>query len=670
MGTRNPYRISVDKKTGYLYWGDVGPDASVDSAGRGPRSFDEINQARKAGFHGWPYFVGNNQAYFERDFKSGKLGPIFDTAHPINKSPNNTGLAELPPATEPLIWYPYDASAEFPLVGSGGRSAMAGEVFYSEDFKNAPRSFPGYYNGKLFIYEWMRGWIMAVTLDKQGNYVSMERFMPAFRFSNPIDMQFSPDGDLYLLEYGTAWFQGNEDARLVRIEYNGGNRKPLINIAVDKAKGAIPLEVHFTSAGTKDFDRDELSYEWTIVSADNKEVVALKTQDPSFTFKESGIYKATLTVTDSKGAHASGDITIEAGNEPPVLSFNMTRGNKTFFFPGRSFDYEVNVTDLEDGSLEKGTIHADQVSVTIDYLKEGFDQVQVAQGHVQADAVAAGARGKRLMGENDCKSCHAVEKKSIGPSFKEVAKKYHQDPKAPAYLANKVIHGGGGVWGDVPMAAHPKLSPTDAEEIANYILSLTEEHTRQMPSKGTFVTAPTKAEGDKGVYVLRASYTDKGANGLPGITSTKTMILKNPSMPASTADAISQVMKFKLPEPPMDLMIYSGDNANVSFHHVDLSGISTIVLVTVAPEDGLHAAGGFIEVHIDSPTGPVIGQTGKIEAQKGKFTKPQPQVGMVTLVPTPGEHDIYFVGKNKGGRTGQPLFILLNVQYLVATNGI
>ena len=43
-----------------------------------------------------------------------------------------------------------------------------------KDFKNAKRAFPDYYDGKLFIYEWMRGWIMAVTMDKEGNYVSME----------------------------------------------------------------------------------------------------------------------------------------------------------------------------------------------------------------------------------------------------------------------------------------------------------------------------------------------------------------------------------------------------------------------------------------------------------------------------------------------------------------
>ncbi len=61
MGNRNPYRISVDQHTGFLYWGEVGPDAGENSEKRGPRGYDEMNQARKAGYYGWPLFVGDNK---------------------------------------------------------------------------------------------------------------------------------------------------------------------------------------------------------------------------------------------------------------------------------------------------------------------------------------------------------------------------------------------------------------------------------------------------------------------------------------------------------------------------------------------------------------------------------------------------------------------------------
>ncbi|HMB61649.1 MAG TPA: ThuA domain-containing protein, partial [Eudoraea sp.] len=234
MGHRNPFRISIDQHTGFLYWGDVGPDANEPDSLRGPAGHDEIGQAQKAGNVGWLHFVGNNKAYVKYDFANEKSLEKWDAKAPRNTSPNNTGLETLPPAEEAFVWYPYGESEEFPMVGSGGRNAMAGPVFYSEDFEGAERAFPKYYDGKFFAYEWMRGWIMSITMDEEGNLKSMERFMPSYRFSNPMDMQFASNGDLYMLEYGSGWFTANDDARLVRIEYNGGNRLPQVQMAANK----------------------------------------------------------------------------------------------------------------------------------------------------------------------------------------------------------------------------------------------------------------------------------------------------------------------------------------------------------------------------------------------------------------------------------------------------
>ncbi len=95
MGNRNPYRISVDQKNSFLYWGEVGPDANNDSlATRGPKGYDEVNQARKAGFFGWPLFVGDNYAYHEYNYATGEHGAKFDPLKPVNNSRNNTGLKE------------------------------------------------------------------------------------------------------------------------------------------------------------------------------------------------------------------------------------------------------------------------------------------------------------------------------------------------------------------------------------------------------------------------------------------------------------------------------------------------------------------------------------------------------------------------------------------------
>ena len=220
MGDRNPYRISVDQKNSFLYWGEVGPDASADSlATRGPRGYDEINQARKAGYFGWPLFVGNNYPYRAYDYSTGVSGAPFDPAHPVNDSRNNTGLRELPPANPAFIWYPGGVSPDFPQLGAGGRTAMAGPVYYTDMFPKETR-LPDYYNGKLIIYDWVRGWMKAVTMLPNGDFDKMEPFFESAKLNACIDMEVGPDGRLYLLEYGNGWYSKNPDAGLFRIDYN------------------------------------------------------------------------------------------------------------------------------------------------------------------------------------------------------------------------------------------------------------------------------------------------------------------------------------------------------------------------------------------------------------------------------------------------------------------
>ncbi|HET6724333.1 MAG TPA: ThuA domain-containing protein [Chitinophagaceae bacterium] len=218
MGTRNAYRLSVDPKNNYVYWGDVGPDAPKDSAHRGPQGYDEINQARKAGYFGWPLFVGNNLPYNQYDYNTGKSGIKFDPLKPINDSRNNTGIKELPALSPTFIWYPYGPSPDFPQMGSGGRTAMAGPVYYS-DLYPGKKGLPDYYNGKVFIYEWIRNFVRVVSLQPNGDFYKMEPFMEGTKFAGPVDMEIGPDGHLYILEYGLGWFSKNKDSGLFRIDY-------------------------------------------------------------------------------------------------------------------------------------------------------------------------------------------------------------------------------------------------------------------------------------------------------------------------------------------------------------------------------------------------------------------------------------------------------------------
>lgn len=82
------------------------------------------------------------------------------------------------------------------------------------------------------------------------------------------------------------------------------------------------------------------------------------------------------------------------------------------------------------------------------------------------------AQGKVLMDASDCKTCHHPTNKIIGPAHAEVAKKYDFTRANVSLLADKIINGGSGVWGQIPMTAHSDLSKGDAEKMAMYVLSL------------------------------------------------------------------------------------------------------------------------------------------------------------------------------------------------------
>lgn len=661
MGHRNPYRISVDQKTGYVYWGEVGPDAREPGEKRGPAGHDEVGQARQAGNFGWPHFVGNNKAYNKYDFAKEESLEKWDPTKPINTSPNNTGLTELPPAQEAFIWYPYGASEEFPLMGSGGRNAMAGPVFYSENFEGAPRALPKYYDGKLFIYEWMRGFIALVTMDEQGNYESMEYFLPSQKFSNPMDMVFADNGDLYMLEYGQGWFVQNEDARLVRIEYNGGNRMPKVQLEYDKEGGAVPLAVQLSAAQSGDPDGDPLSFRWTI-TADHGFKQTIETADAALNLTEEGVYKVQLVVDDGQGGVVEESLQLIAGNTAPLV--DITLPNKSFFNANQSFNYEVKVTDEEDGSLGNG-IDADQVAFSIDYLSEGFDKNIIAMGHRSADAKVLVAKGKQLIEDSDCLACHKINDKSIGPSYVEVAEKYAGDKEMVDVLADRIINGSSGVWGETPMAAHPQMSKEEATEIVQYIMSVSNEKGENaLAPKGSYATSLPEGDPGSGVYILRAAYQDKGAGNLPSIGTEKAVVLRNTQLGPHDFDVYEKARKMSFGG--NKLAIIEGGGAYIALQQVDLNNISSVVVLGNAPKPRLNAAGCKVELHLDSPDGPLLGQSEFLEpSTEMGFSLEQLMIPIQLPANFDGQmHDLYLTFVNDDAE-GNSLMILMGTQFVL-----
>ncbi|MDX1364637.1 MAG: PQQ-dependent sugar dehydrogenase [Arenibacter latericius] len=608
MGLRNPFRFSIDSKTGYVYWGDVGPDAGKGDSNRGPHGMGEFNQATKAGNWGWPYTRGNNQVYNDYDFTTETSGAKFDPNNLINDSPNNTGLKELPPAQESMIWFSYKESEEFPWLGSGGVNPMGGPVFHSEDFPDAKNKFPSYFEGKLLLYEWMRDWIYVITLDEDQKYVKADPFMPSSEFSHPMDLMFGSDGSLYVLEYGQKWNSRNMDARLNRIHYVAGNRKPIARITTDKTVGAAPFTVQFSGSESEDYDRDKLTYKW-FFTADS---VQDTNENASYTFKEPGNYTVRLEVTDEAGNSAYGTTKILVGNDEPEVEINVNTENY-IYWDNRTLDYAVNVVDKQDGSTADGTIDSKSVKVTFTYIPEGEDMVKATLGHQQNTV----PEGKLLIDGTDCKACHGVNEKVNGPSYNEISKRYTMTDKA--YLVDKIRNGGSGVWGEGMMSAHPQLKVEEIDKMVDYILSLnknTESDEDLLPLKGTLNFKEHIGKGSEGKYVITASYLDNGGVGLKEgrLSSQAQIIFKYPKLQAENANELSEELT------TWDAMgdnLVGGikDGSYLTFNNVLLTGLNEIRLSMFFGPDTHYR--GTVEVREGRAEGKIIG-SGTIDHYNGK----------------------------------------------------
>lgn len=533
MGARNPYSITFDKKTNTLFYGDVGPDANVDSDEKGPRGYDEVNRVTAAGNFGWPLVIGQNRPYKMFDYISQKGGETADVNVPMNVSALNTGAKQLPPAQPAFIAYPYAASEIFPELGVGGRTALVADVYRSNDYPESVNRYPAYYDNKLFIADFMRAWVKAVTFDEQGRIQKIEPFAPQISYALPIDTRFSPDGTLYVLEYGMSWFTGNPDARLARIEYVGaGNRPPLAVISLNKNQAGLPAQIQASAAESTDLDGDAIRYQWTLTCANDG--CASKdlgnARDLELPFSEAGTFTLSLQITDVHGATATASQQLEIGNEPASIEL-VSAQNKSFFWGDTSsFAYQLEINDLEDGAIKTITNNNPNVQ-----LRYSAAQQAGAQGHQLA---SISDQAKNLLDANNCLSCHKLDEKVVGPALREVAKKYQDDPNAMAYLVKKIGNGGSGVWGEMNMPAFSGLGEADLKVLATYILSLNKEeaavaslplagklslNAHQATQQRLLDNTPFVAQGE--AYSLAVSYSDKPVNGMPAIAVNKTFSL-------------------------------------------------------------------------------------------------------------------------------------------------
>jgi cytochrome c len=355
MGFRNPFRFTVDPETNWVLMADYGPDSNATNSPRGPQGSVEFNAIPSAGNYGWPYCIRQNVPYADYNFETGALGPNFNCAAPVNQSPNNTGLTNLPAARPATMWEAYtQTDNRFPALGTGG-APMGGPRYHYDPNNPSSTKFPAFYDDKWFIAEWNNGWIKTATLDGQANAVDVDPFALGTGYLRPMDLDFGPDGSLYVIEWGSGFGGNNADSKIVRIDYTAGDRRPIAHATANPDNGPAPLTVQFSSEGSSDPEGTQLTYAWDF---DNNGTTDSTAANPSHTYTNPGAYTAVLRVTDEGGLSAVDNVQVVAGNTRPVVTIEIPENGQFAAF-GDKVPYKISVTDAQDGSTGSGINCAD-----------------------------------------------------------------------------------------------------------------------------------------------------------------------------------------------------------------------------------------------------------------------------------------------------------------------
>ncbi len=355
MGFRNPFRITVDPKSGKVLMGDYGPDAGTTNANRGPQGSVEFNIVTP-GNYGWPYCVRDNVPYNDYDFATGTSGPKFNCAAPVNNSPNNTGLTNLPPAKPATMWMGYtETDARFPGLGTGGAPTGGPRYDFDPDL-DSDTKFPAFYDGHWFIGEWNSGWIKTATLNAAATAATSVMNTPWMdTFNRPHEMEFGPDGSLYVIDWGSGFNGNNLDSGIYRIDYTQGLRRPIAHAAATPDAGPTPLTVQFSSAGSVDPEGTSLTYAWDF---DGNGTTDSTAANPSHTYNTAGNYNVRLTVTDQAGQTGTDTVVVVAGNTRPTVTIQIPEDGQFADF-GDTVPYKIVVTDPEDGTIDCKRRHAE-----------------------------------------------------------------------------------------------------------------------------------------------------------------------------------------------------------------------------------------------------------------------------------------------------------------------
>ena len=293
FGFRNPYRFTIDPRSGQLYVGDVGLD-----------TVEEIDLVTAGGNYGWPCFEGTAKTGYSTTVTCQQL-----YARPDQPSP-------------PLWGYTHAAV--------GGGAAIVGGIFYQGS------SYPSSYSGSYFFGDYVTQNLWTMATSAAGSVLrNPEAGGFATNASAPVAFGVGPNGDIAYADIATGTVR--------RLVYQAGNRAPtaVFTTTTDPAT----LTVHFSAADSYDLDGDQLTYAWDLGDGTTASGVTA-----THAYAGPGGYAVRLTVTDQLGATGTSTQNIRPDNHSPTLTLTAPPPDATFAVGG-IVDLSATGTDVEDGAL-------------------------------------------------------------------------------------------------------------------------------------------------------------------------------------------------------------------------------------------------------------------------------------------------------------------------------
>jgi cytochrome c len=201
---------------------------------------------------------------------------------------------------------------------------------------------------------------------------------------------------------------------------------------------------------------------------------------------------------------------VHTGNSAPAVRITSP-SDKSKFKSNAIVNYSISITDKEDGNSEYNEIPGNEVLMKVTYLNDSPHVKKYLVNNINTGKDPAAVL---LLMKSNCFACHAVKNKLTGPSFEAIAKRYPYNTATIELLTKKVITGSSGVWGGTLMPPQPEIKKEQVKEMLNWILKHSADRNTCYYTglEGAFRTGENTG---KGVYILTASYTDRGLKNIP-----------------------------------------------------------------------------------------------------------------------------------------------------------